>query len=279
MKPSIPIIDAHVHFFDLTKGDYHWLKTSQDPNIQAICNNVGEADITLAEPLALAGFLHIEAGFDNTQPWREIAWLERHCTLPFRNVACANLLADDFSHTVNRLSQYPSVTGIRHILDEQAASILNNPKAQQHLAMLAEKGWRFDAQLTVADPDSLQALLKTLGNHPTLKVIINHAGNPALHQPDLPWQNAIEQLAQYLNVALKLSGWEMTNTHWRFEQVTGAIAHCLTCFGHHRVMLGSNFPLCLWRNSYRDLWQEYTDYLYHQAPQIFADNARHWYAL
>ena len=123
------IIDPHLHLFDLNKGQYHWLKAENPPfwpDKSVIAKNFREQNLKLAPPLNLAGFVHIEAGFDNQQPWREIAWLEQNCQSNFRSVASLDitLMPEIFSQQLDKLLAYKSVVGIRHILDDEALSIL-----------------------------------------------------------------------------------------------------------------------------------------------------------
>ena len=104
--------------------------------------NFTEKDLHLSSPFELAGFVHIEAGFDNSKPWREIAWLERTCSLPFRSIAGINLLlpSNDFQQTLDKLCQYKSVVGVRDILDENAFDYLSNPLVRKNLALLELPG-------------------------------------------------------------------------------------------------------------------------------------------
>ena len=171
------IIDPHVHLIDLQKGDYHWLKKQNPPfwsDKQRINVSVSESELFLTDPLA--GFVHIEAGFDNKQPWREIEWLEQTCSLPFKSVACADITHKVFSKHVFTLSQYASVVGIRHILDEQAANILSTPNTLTHIKLLAEHQLSFDAQFNIQDS---AAAFKMLGEaEKSLKIVVYPHGKP-----------------------------------------------------------------------------------------------------
>ena len=88
------IIDPHLHLFALELGHYHWLKAENPPfwpDKQHIYKSFDETDLMLTAPYSLAGFIHIEAGFDNEQPWRELAALEQSCNKPFRAIANIDL--------------------------------------------------------------------------------------------------------------------------------------------------------------------------------------------
>ena len=71
------IIDPHLHLFDLSQGEYSWLKPECPPfwpDKSLVAKNFSEHDLRLNESLKLTGFVHIDAGFNNQQPRREIAW-------------------------------------------------------------------------------------------------------------------------------------------------------------------------------------------------------------
>ena len=300
------IIDPHLHLFDLTQGDYHWLTAENPPfwrDKAQINKNFDESFLDLT-PLTLAGFVHIEAGFDNQHPWREIDWLERNCRKPFKAVAFIDIQLGDklFDQQLQQLLTYPSVTGCRYILDQDAAKLLNTPQVQRNLAHLAQYGLSFDAQLPLADHKAVQALIRVITQTPTLKVIINHAGWPPYIEPNLSvshsgnnlakdnhpqginwqsWLAGLSALAAFSQVAIKCSGWEMTERDYNMAWSGQVINKCLTHFGNHRVMLSSNFPLCLFSREYLTLWQSYLqlDIKPHLLELLVSANARHWYQL
>ncbi|REL25985.1 amidohydrolase [Thalassotalea euphylliae] len=261
------IIDPHLHLFDLDCGDYSWLKPENPPywpDKQIITRNFDCSALTLEQPFSLAGFVHIEAGFDNNQPWREIAWLEKTVSLPFKSVATIDLSAElpSYCETLAKLNTFSSVVGVRHILDESAEAILEQANIIEKFNMLANLGLHFELQLSLADSAAQSLLSAILDRVPNLRIMINHAGWPSLDiTQDTSWQAGVQRLARYDNIAIKCSGWEMTArdycAHWQQQVIDYAIA----CFGRHRVMLASNFPLSLFSNSYQALWQGYCDIL------------------
>lgn len=280
------IIDPHLHLFNLQQGDYAWLKPQNPPfwpDKHLINNSFVESNLLLPLPKQLAGFVHIEAGFDNQQPWREIDWLQQHCTLPFKSVAFADITAITFTKHIKQLKLRKSVVGIRHILDEKAVEILSSTLIQQHFSLLAELEFSFDAQLSLADSQAVELLISLANKHKTLRIIINHGGWPSANN-DLNaqknWQLNLQKLAECKNIAIKLSGWEMSNRAWQPQQVATMIQDCLTILGDTRVMLASNFPLCLFSMSYSELWNTYA-ILPEISRQTFEKisfcNALNWY--
>lgn len=278
------IIDPHLHLFDLAQGSYQWLRPDNAPNWpgkQKICRDFQQGDLILESPLALAGFVHIEAGFDNQQPWREVAWLEQSCSLPFKSVAFADITADNFAENIQQLSVYNSVAGIRHILEQDAVSILLHPNTLSNLTILSQRGWLFEAQLMLDDSIAVDALLGVMQQLPELKVVINHAGFGYRCSDSTSWLASIKRLSQFPQVFIKCSGWEMSHWHWSLSEVKVLLEQILSAFGPHRTMLASNFPVALLSKNYNSLWQDYTalfeDKTLTQA--LCFDNARDCYQL
>ncbi|WP_339723914.1 amidohydrolase family protein [uncultured Paraglaciecola sp.] len=282
------IIDPHLHLFNLQHGDYGWLKQQNPPywpDKHLINKNFVEGDLVLSPRQQLAGFVHVEAGFDNQQPWREIDWLQQHCTLPFKSVAFADITAMTFREHIKQLKQRKSVVGIRHILDEQATEILSATLIQPHFSLLADMAFSFDAQLSLADTRAVELLIALANNHQTVPIIINHAGWPPANKDNngqKNWLVSLQKLAECENIAIKLSGWEMLNRAWQVKQLEYVLHHCLTTLGDKRVMLASNFPLCEFSMSYSELWNTYMtlpEITPNTLKKITCNNAKEWYHL
>lgn len=257
------IIDPHLHLFDLAKGQYGWLKPDVSPfwpDKSIIHRDFSQQDLKLTPPLKLAGFVHIEAGFNNQQPWQEIAWLEHSLSLDFRSIGQIDLTASrtDFINTLAKLSRYSSLVGVRHILDQQAQSLLKQARVRTNLARLAGANLIFEAQLNGCDTQAIGTLIAIAQAHPELTIILNHANFcPARQQDYRVWQKNIRALAQNDNIFIKASGWEMVERQYQPTRVSLVVSFLIECFGYGRVMLASNFPLCLFNKSYDDLWQQY----------------------
>ncbi|WP_166423564.1 amidohydrolase family protein [Paraglaciecola sp. 20A4] len=280
------IIDPHLHLFSLEQGQYDWLKPTNPPywsDKNKINRNFSQQDLSLAPEQTLVGFVHIEAGFDNAHPWRELDWLEQDCSLPFKSVAGGDLTREDFPSLLSKLQTRSSLIGFRHILDEEANTLLSSAVFQQNLSLLAQHRLSFDAQFSLQDECATQALCNILDTLPQLRVIINHGGWPPAAKKNKAWQQwyrQLSKLAQYPNVAIKLSGWEMPNRTYTPDDLLLCLTACLQTMGDKRVMLASNFPLTLFRCSYAELWQTYAQKLglsESLKTLLFCDNSLFWY--
>jgi L-fuconolactonase len=262
---TINIIDPHLHLFNHSRGDYHWLNCEnppfwpdkyllqQDFSIEDLNNSLEN------EKIKLAGFVHIEAGFDNAQPWRELEYINDLAieSLPCqknRTIANIDLLATpkQFQQSLYKLQQYSSLIGVRHIFDEQAYAILANQNAQKNFTCLNKvTDFIFELQLPLADESTIKVmplLLQAISDNNQLRFIINHAGFPPAdisNDAFRLWEQNIQELAKHPNVFIKCSGWEMADRQYEMSWFSEVTSFCLNRFSIERVMLASNFPLCL----------------------------------
>ncbi|NRA20246.1 MAG: amidohydrolase family protein [Oceanospirillaceae bacterium] len=279
------IIDPHLHLFDKTQGNYAWLAPDAPPfwEDKALINkNFSLDDIRTTAPIEHCGFVHIEAGFDNSSPWRELAWLESLAADQMKTVACVDLTQStaQFNATLDRLCQYSSLCGVRHILDENAYKLLQNSQVQYNLSQIAERDLIFECQLNGADTQAIDALVLCLKREPTLKIVINHAAFPApLSSEYVIWQNNMSRLSHWDNLFVKASGWEMLNRAYQRQHMQKIISWLLDRFTEDKIMLASNFPLCLFSCSYQSLWHCYSqlDFSASQLHALVYANAKRCY--
>jgi len=256
------IIDPHIHLFDLNKGQYDWLKPQNPPfwsDKALIYRNVSQGDLSLRANDNLAGFVHIEAGFDNLRAEREIAWLEQSVSMPFKSIANINLLLPgiEFMQQLNRLLEHPSVVGGRHLFDDQAVALLSSELAVENLVQLAGQQLIFETQISGLDDHAIELLIDVAGRLPQLTIILSHACFCPVEGYVSRWQHNIKRLGGCENIMIKASGWEMVSRDYQLAYVKRVLADLLTAFGVSRIMLGSNFPLCLFSTPYQDLWTFY----------------------
>lgn len=280
-------IDPHIHLFALAHGHYAWLKHETPPfwSDKAVINQTTlEPHLYEGNRNLLAGFVHIEAGFDNHHPWREIQFLEQHCKGPFRSVANIHLTANSAQADINRLVRFHSVVGLRHILDDSAQTILRSPKALHTFKYMAQHQLSFDAQLDLTDTASVSALVKVLEQVPHLTVVVNHVGIAPSSRANLAykhWQHHLRELGQHNKLAFKFSGMEMQERQWSWQYAHGVLCDVIESVPLSKLMLASNFPLCNLRMPYSELLRGYDRLLKRfdrqTAEQLRYSNAYRWY--
>lgn len=285
------IIDPHLHLFTLSQGQYQWLKPDNPPYWQdksLIHRDFSEGDIQLTDGLSLSALIHIEAGFNNQHPEKELAWLTSSVNKPFKAIASVDLLLppEKFHHSIKVLQEQPSLIGVRHILDEQASSILNSRHCSENLYYIAKQGLIFECQLSLTDTPAITRLHSLLKQNPALVCIINHAGFPPHYNAEnwTIWQDTLKQLAKHANLAIKCSGWEMSHRDYEQAQVKAVINESINLLGIEKVMVASNFPLTLFNCSYQEYWYKMIQLLSQSLPntsisKLCYENAMTWYNL
>ena len=275
------IIDPHVHFFNLNEGCYNWLKGDNPPswpNLETIKKPIAPDDLIKNCPFELAALVHIEAGFDNQQPIRELKWLNKHlANQQFRAVSFAKIDSDpvEFKKAINNL-KHPSLVGIRDITEGEDSSRLLHPYTLENLAYLAEQALHFEAQFELENTLISERVAHYAQQLPHLKLVVNHAGLP---QQLVLWQKGISSLAHNKNVYIKYSGFELLPLNEQQQQI--CFDFIVQQFGQTRVMLASNFPVCQIQQSYSELWHSHFSLCKSNDlwQQLSYSNALHFYQL
>ncbi len=265
------IIDPHLHLFDLNKGDYLWLAPQNPPfwaDKAKIAKSFSIADLVLPPQLSLAGLVHIEAGFNNEQPEQELSYLEkdpyRQAAYACRSIAYVDLLLDssEFEKVVTTLKQHESLVGVRYIIDDNAEMISEHPNVLNNLQILAKQKLIFELQCDFVNQQLtglINLFTKTLLFMPqALKLVINHAGFPPFDDKGSnayqQWFENMSAFAALQTVYVKCSGFEMVTREFTINDLQRVVGDVLSLFGVKRVMLASNFPLCLLAYTYQEYW-------------------------
>lgn len=244
------VIDPHIHLFNLKQGKYDWLKPENPPfwdDKSLICKNTLEADLALSSEITLQAYVHIEAGFDNAQPSRELDWLSEHCQLPFRTISHVDLSQAPpiFHAQIKQLNQYESFTGVRDIIDSEFVDKLHVKNARQNLQFLAQQNLIFELQVDFGQYKHIKVITELLASNADLCFSINHAGF-APFTNDLSfsgWEKTLSVFAKFSKCVVKVSGMEMTSRKYSRQDTERILNACCNIFGQQRVMLASNFPL------------------------------------
>ncbi|MCG7535664.1 amidohydrolase family protein [Pseudoalteromonas sp. OOF1S-7] len=272
------IIDPHLHFFSLQKGQYHWLKHNPPawPNLEQIRQDHLPDALLDQSGFTLEGCVHIEAGFDNDQPRRELTWLAE--ILPasrYKAVSYAQIDAPaaQFRAQLDAL-RHPSLVAIRDITEGQDATRLQSPQVTENLAYLSECGLHFEAQFELSQHNIVKHLCHITQQLPQLRIMLNHSGLVGQHDD---WQDNAAMLAAQPNCAIKFSGHELLDHP---QPLQTQLNRLLALFGRKRVMFASNHPVCLIQHSYEAIWQQYLSLCREDAPlwhRLSYANAKDWY--
>ncbi|MBE0366265.1 amidohydrolase family protein [Pseudoalteromonas aurantia] len=274
----IAIIDPHIHFFDLQMGQYEWLVGDTPPNwanLSLIKQNHNPNH--LKNPTFLVeAVVHIEAGFNNQHPHKELEWLAK-AARPLRYGAIAyidiTLEPIHFSEQLSKLLHDPCLRGIRDITEGTDAIRLLHPNVFTNLSTLSCHKLCFEAQFELNNQQVANQVANYCLSLPHLSLFLNHAG---LLERNTQWDHSMAKLSSCPNIAIKFSG---------FEHLISPLSKntclqlCLQYFGDERIMFASNYPVCLMEKSYEEIWLEYRQLVenevlwkklsYHNAKRLY----------
>lgn len=275
------IIDPHLHFFDLDLGQYFWLTQGAGPNwpnLNLIRQNHGVQNLHNSH-FHINGLVHIEAGFNNDDPSKELAWLANSLpnNLAYKAIGYLDITQSNetFEQGVNSLLGQPNFIGIRDITEGEDTKRLFSKHVECNIASLNHHGLIFEAQFEVANLPACQRIAQLAQQSPKMQFVINHAG--FISARDNVTDN-LKLLAEQTNIAIKISGEE----HCEYPlEPSQKLKLLLELFDSERVMFASNYPVCLMRASYEEVWQSYARLVEDEAlwRKLSHDNAKRIYRL
>lgn len=278
------IVDAHQHFWDTDRNDYPWITDE----LAAIRKPFGPDDL---EPLLDASgvqatvLVQTRHSVDETREFLQIA-AEHDAVLGV--VGWVDLTDPDVGDTLAELQALPEgdrLVGIRHIVhDEEDPRWLLRDDVQAGIAAVGAAGLAYDLLARLRE---LPAALETSKRHPSMRFVIDHMAKPqiAAERFDEAWAAAMAPFAELPHVSCKLSGlvteadWEA----WQLEDLLPYVRAALDWFGGERLMLGSDWPVCLLAGSYEQVIETYTraldDLPAETRARILGLNAMRFYRL
>lgn len=132
----------------------------------------------------------------------------------------------------------------------------------------------------------LPQTIQFVDRHPQQVFVLDHIGKPRIREGDLdPWRNHRTELAKRRNVYCKISGM-VTEANWRAcstENLSPYLEIVLQAFGPNRLMMGSDWTVCLLATTY-SRWFEVVQTLLGQLSageqqRIFGETATEVYRL
>jgi L-fuconolactonase len=239
-------IDAHQHFWSLSRGDYGWLT----PALGEIHRDFGPDDLRpLLAAHAIDRTILVQAAPTEAET-RYLLGLAARTDFVAGVVGWVDLEASDVAQRIADLAADPLLVGLRPMVHDIADDDwLTRPGLDAGFAALIGQGLVFDALLR---PRHIAPMLRRLERSPGLSVVIDHAAKPDLAGGDLAdWRDGIAALARSETVACKLSGLVTeAGLGWTIATLEPVFDHLLACFGPERLIFGSDWPVVTLRASY-----------------------------
>ncbi len=236
-----PMIDAHQHFWRYDAGEYGWI----DDSMAALRRDFLPDDLKrAASGTGVGGVVSVQA----RQSMRETAWLlELAAGDPFiaAVVGWVPLVSPDLEAELERLAGPSKLRGVRHVLQDEADGYMLQPAFERGLRALRGRGLVYDVLVFERQLPSAIALVD---RHQDQLFVLDHVAKPRIRDGLIePWRTQIRELARRPNVSCKLSGMvtEADHSSWTIEELQPYVETVIEAFTPERLMLGSDWPVCL----------------------------------
>jgi L-fuconolactonase len=275
------IIDAHQHFWDLSRPDYGWLT----PASGVLYRNYLPEDLagTLRDNGVTATVL-VQAAASEAETLYLLQLAQAH---PFIAgvVGWVDFESPDAPRRIASLVAAcgTRLKGLRPMIQDIAdPAWVTRPALDATFDALVAHDLVFDA---LVRPIHLNALRTRLLRHPALRAVLNHAGKPDIaHGRFTAWAADLRRLARDTPICCKLSGL-LSEAIGKSspDELAPYVAHVFACFGPQRVLWGSDWPVLNGAGGYAQ-WLELSVELVSRfaaghADEVMANTARRLYQL
>lgn len=253
MKP-LRTIDSHQHFWQLSRGDYDWLTPT--PSLAPLYRDFLPIDLQphLAQ-LNIHGTILVQAAATMSET-KFMLDLATQNAFILGVVGWVEMTAPEAPDHIATFAEHQKFCGIRPLLqDIPDVDWMLRKDITPSLNTLAALDLTFDALVL---PKHLANLIRLLERHPTLKIVIDHGAKPLIKAGLFqPWANDIKTIASFPQVHCKLSGLlTEADPNASPDKLLPYMDHLFACFGHERLMWGSDFPVLNLVSNYAD-WHAY----------------------
>jgi L-fuconolactonase len=156
------------------------------------------------------------------------------------------LAAPELGKELEKVSHRHKLRGVRHILqDETDDQFMLQEDFGRGISLLQKFDLRYD--ILIFEPQ-LPAAIRLVDRHPSQPFILDHIAKPKIKSGELePWARNLREMAKRPNVWCKVSGM-VTEADWRAWTPAALRRYfdvALEAFGPGRLMVGSDWPICL----------------------------------
>jgi len=262
--PAIPIIDTHIHLFDVARpGGVPWPPKGDSIYKTALPARFRE----LVKGLNVVGAVEIECSplFDDNQWVLDVMARE-----PVMTGMIGDLEPDhkDFPRHLERFHRNPLFLGIRYgnIWDRDFHAKSNDPKFIEGVKLLAQANLTLDSANPT--PELVSDLLKLKDRVPNLRLVMDHL--PRL-ETNAQCDGQLRELAKRPGVYVKVSGvlrkvGDKVPKGPAFYEPR--LDHIYDIFGPDRVIYGSDWPNSDYNGTYQEGFRVVHEYFMAKGPAV-----------
>jgi L-fuconolactonase len=240
-------IDAHHHLWRYTEREYGWI----DETMAALQRNFLPDDL-MREIAA--------AGIDGTvvvqarQTMEETRWLLEQadkCAAIRGVVGWAPIAGEDFPEVMEEFENRPKLKGLRHVIQgEKDENYILRADFNSGIRAMQRSGLVYDILIYERH---LPQTIEFVDEYPEQVFVLDHVAKPMIAAGKMePWAERMRELGERENVWCKVSGMvtEADWAGWSVDQLRPYLDAVVEAFGVERLMVGSDWPVCLVASEY-----------------------------
>jgi L-fuconolactonase len=251
-------IDTHQHFWEYNGRDYVWMSAGME---RLRKDHLPKDLLPLIDAAGIGATVAVQA----RQSLEESTWLLQLAdAYPFIRavVGWVDLGSERVVEQLERLARHPKFRGVRHVVhDEPDDKFMLRESFLNGLSQLKRFGLTYDLLLF---PRHLPIACDVVKRFPNQLFVLDHIAKPPLRAGEIePWASDLKQLAGFANVFCKISGMvtEARWDSWEARDFEPYLDVVLSAFGPHRLMIGSDWPVCTLAADYPSVINLEADYV------------------
>jgi L-fuconolactonase len=255
------VIDAHQHFWDPATAEYPWMTGAYLP----LRRRYGPEHLEREHSSAGVDFTVVVQARHDLDETRRLLDIARTTSWVVGVVGWVDLTTPKVGETLMELGSLPAgdrLVGIRHqVHDESDPDWLLRPEVLRGLSAVADAGLAYDLLVRSRE---LPAALTVAQRLPGLRLVLDHIAKPPIRTGEIePWASLLAGFRSVENVTCKVSGLvtEANWCGWKPDDFTPYVSKALDVFGPHRLMFGSDWPVCLLAATYLEVLETTVDVL------------------
>lgn len=273
-------IDAHQHFWHYNPAEYEWI----DDSMPSLRRDFLPEDLL---PEIEGNSFHSSVAIQARQTLQETGWLlDLAAQHPWivGVVGWVDLRSPEIRTQLKDLTRNAKLVGIRHIVQSEPDDrFLLQPDFLRGISVLEEFDLAYDILIYTKH---LPVAAEFVERFPRQRFVLDHLAKPPIKNGEIEaWAQGIARLAAFPNVFCKLSGL-VTEAGWQRgtpDQIIPYLDVAFECFGPDRLMIGSDWPVCLVAASYVKAVSVIKDYLIQKRPdcmdRVLGGNAERFWRL
>jgi L-fuconolactonase len=273
-------IDSHQHFWRYRPETHGWI----DERMGVLKRDYLPEDLApLLRAQGFDGCVAVQAAqtLDETHFLLD---LSDHHAFIRAVVGWVDLRSPDVEWQLADLARHPRFKGVRHIVQSEPDDrFLVREDVLRGLAVLEPFGLAYDILIYARQ---LPAAIELARRLPRQRFVLDHIAKPEIAAGRVsPWKEQVRELAASPNASCKLSGMvtEAAWKGWTAADFRPYLDVVFEAFGPDRLMIGSDWPVCLLAGDYGTVMGLVEDYMAGrpaaEREKVLGGNAARFYRI